>query len=237
MQGSYTTRAFRGTLNYREVGEDFNPELGFLPRDGYRYGQAFAMTYHRPEQFLSLREIRPHASYFEYRNIDTDFVQSAKLHLDTHFEWQDGMEFHPGFNWVKEGLEQPYEISPGIVVPAGTYSGWEAQWVFYTERELGRVVQRRGVRGKLPLRRPHQPLRDDDLPAELVAQRFAQGRSQRREPAPGRLRENVVGLRLSYFVTPSISIQSLTQYADRADIWSTNIRFGWLDQAGSGSSS
>ena len=46
---------------------------------------------------------------------------------------------------------------------------------------------------------------------------------------PDTFKENVLGLRLSYFLTPSISIQSLTQYADRADIWSTNLRFIFLD--------
>ena len=51
---------------------------------------------------------------------------------------------------------------------------------------------------------------------------------------PDTFKENVVGVRLSYFLTPSISIQSLTQYADRVDIWSTNVRFSWLDDAGSG---
>jgi hypothetical protein len=44
----------------------------------------------------------------------------------------------------------------------------------------------------------------------------------------------LMGLRLAYFVTPRIYVQSLTQYSDLADAWSTNIRFGWLDDAGSG---
>ena len=234
LQGGYTTRAFNGTLSYREVGEDFNPELGFLPRDGYRYGQAFAMTYHRPENFLSLREIRPHISYFEYRNIDTDFVQSARLHVDSHFEWGGGAEFHPGFNWVKEGLEAPYEISPGVVVPVGTYSGWEAQWVFFTNESsmlsfnggvnvgsflsgdrvnpYATVILRPSSSFSGSIRVDHN---DVDLPE-------------------GAFKTNLYGLRLSYFITPSISVQSLTQYSDRADIWSTNVRFGWIDDAGSG---
>ena len=234
LQGGYTTRSFRGTLSFREVGEDFNPELGFLPRDGYRYGQAFWMTYHRPENFFGIREIRPHMSYFEYRDIDTDFVESGRLHIDTHFEWQDGMEFHPGFNWVKEGLERPYEISPGIVVPQGSYSGWEAQWVFYTDESrmfslnsginagsflsgdrvnpYGTVIFRPSSSFSGSIRVDYNNV---DLPQ-------------------GDFESNVMGLRLSYFVTPSISIQSLTQYSDRSDIWSANVRFGWQDDAGSG---
>ena len=52
--------------------------------------------------------------------------------------------------------------------------------------------------------------------------------------AEGSFKENVLGLRLSWFLTPNTSLQSLTQYADRADLWSTNVRFSWLDDAGSG---
>lgn len=248
LQGGYTTRSFSGTLSYREVGEDFNPELGFLPRDGYRYGQAFGMVYIRPENFLGIREIRPHTSYFEYRDIGSDFVQSARWHVDTHFEWQDGMEFHPGFNWVKEGIETPFQIhpgdpndpsDPGVWVPAGNYDGWEAQWVFYTDESTlfsfnggvnagsflsgsrvspyATVVFRPSSSFSTSVRVDHN---DVDLDLE-----------------PGvrdTFKENVVGVRLSYFLSPNISIQSLTQYADRADIWSTNVRFSWLDDAGSG---
>jgi hypothetical protein len=239
IQGGYTTRSFNGTLSFREIGADFNPELGFLPRSGYRYGQIFGMTYIRPENFLGLREIRPHTSYFEYRDIDSDFVQSARWHVDTHFEWQDGMEFHPGFNWVKEGIQTSYEIHPGVFVPAGNYDGWEAQWVFYTDESArlsfnggltaghflsgsrvnpyGTVIFRPSPSFSASVRVDHNDV-DLDLGPDV----------------PDTFKENVLGLRLSYFLTPSISIQSLTQYADRADIWSTNVRFSWLDDAGSG---
>jgi hypothetical protein len=233
-QGSYTERSFNTSLTYREVGEDFNPELGFLPRSGYRYGQASLMTYFRPESFLGLREIRPHSSYFEYRNYDTNFVQSARLHVDSHFEWADGMEFHPGFNWVKEGLEEPYEISPGIVVPVGTYSGWEAQWVFFTD-ESRMLSFNGGVNMGAFLSgdriNPHGSLLFRPSSAFSASFRVDHNDVDLDE---GDFKENVLGLRLSWFLTPSISVQSLTQYADRADIWSTNVRFGWLDDAGSG---
>ena len=43
-----------------------------------------------------------------------------------------------------------------------------------------------------------------------------------------------MGLRLAYFFTPRIYLQSLTQYSDQADAWSMNIRLGWLDTAGTG---
>jgi len=234
MQGGYTSRAIRATLSYREVGEDFNPELGFLNRRGYRYGQAFLMSYHRPEQFLGLREIRPHASYFEYRDIGSSFIQSAKLHLDSHFEWQSGTEFHSGFNWVKEGVDAPYQIVPGVVVPVGDYAGWEAQWVLMTNA-AARFSFNGGVfAGSFLTGDKVSPY------ATLTFRPSSSFSSSLRidhnnvDLPQGRFETNVLGLRLSYFVTSRISVQSLTQYSDRIDTWSTNVRFGWLDDAGSG---
>ena len=234
VQSGYTTRAFNATLSYREIGEDFNPELGFLPRSGYRYGQVFGMLYLRPERFLGLREIRPHASYFEYRDIETGFTESGRLHLDSHFEWQDGMEVHPGFNWVKEGLEEPFVVFPGIVVPVGTYSGWESQLVFFTD-ESARLSFNGGLNAGSFLTgsrvNPHGTVTFRPSAAFSTSLRLDYNDVSLDQ---GDFSVTLMGLRLAYFVTPRIYVQSLTQYSDLADAWSTNIRFGWLDDAGSG---
>jgi hypothetical protein len=233
LSGGYTTRAVRATLNYREVGEDFNPELGFLQRAGYRYTRAFGMYYLRPQGRL-LREIRPHVSYDTYRDIETGFDESSRVHIDAHFEFQDGMEFHPGFNWVREGLEEPFEIVDGIVIPAGTYDGWEAGWVFFTN-ESAPLSFNGGVNAGAFLSG------DRVNPYGTVTGRVGSSLSASLRVdynnvnlEEGEFEATVLGLRLAYFITPSIYVQSLTQYSDLADAWSTNVRFAWLDAAGSG---
>ena len=45
---------------------------------------------------------------------------------------------------------------------------------------------------------------------------------------------NLARTRVSYSFSPRIFVQSLIQYNDRADVWSTNFRFGWLQQANTG---
>ncbi|MDX1647205.1 MAG: DUF5916 domain-containing protein [Longimicrobiales bacterium] len=233
VQGGWTSRRFRSTLTYRQVGEDFNPELGFLPRDGYHYTQAFGMVYFRPGRW-NLREIRPHVSYYTYRDIETGFEETTRVHVDAHFEFEDGMEFHPAFNWIREGLEEPFAITDSITVPAGTYSGWETGWVFFTDESAGvsfngglnmgsflsgsrvnpygTVTGRYGSRISASLRVDYNNVDLDE----------------------GSFDATVVGVRLAYFLTPRISVQSLTQYSDLADAWSTNVRLAWLDDAGSG---
>ncbi len=233
VQGGYTARRFRGTVNYREVGADFNPELGFLPRSGYRYGQAFGMVYFRPGRW-GIRELRPHVSFFTYRDLTTGFEQTSRLHLDSHIEWEDGMELHPAVNWVREGIERPFTVSEGVTVAPGTYDAAELAWVFFTDESAalsfnggmnwggfltgdrinpyGTITARRGSSLSASFRLDYN---DVSLPE-------------------GDFTATLAGLRLAYFITPRLYLQSLTQYADRADSWSTNVRIGWLDTAGTG---
>ena len=45
---------------------------------------------------------------------------------------------------------------------------------------------------------------------------------------------NLIGSRVSYSFTPSVFVQSLIQYNDRANLWSTNVRFGWYQKGSTG---
>ena len=45
---------------------------------------------------------------------------------------------------------------------------------------------------------------------------------------------NLARMRLSYSVTTRMFFQALVQYNDRADLWSSNLRFGWLSDANTG---
>jgi hypothetical protein len=45
---------------------------------------------------------------------------------------------------------------------------------------------------------------------------------------------NLISSRVSYAFNPRVYVQALLQYNDRADLWSSNVRFGWLNQANTG---
>ena len=45
---------------------------------------------------------------------------------------------------------------------------------------------------------------------------------------------NLLTARISYSFTPRLFLQGLVQYNDRADIWSNNLRLGWLQSANTG---
>ena len=134
LQASSTGKKFSNALSYTEIGEDFNPEMGFLKRSGgYRKWSGRIFTRLRPENSLGILELRPHINYDGYWKLD-GFHQTGKLHVDNHLEFRSGYEIHTGVNFKKEGLSENFEIFPSknIIVPKSTYDHIEAQIYFTT---------------------------------------------------------------------------------------------------------
>jgi hypothetical protein len=50
----------------------------------------------------------------------------------------------------------------------------------------------------------------------------------------GQFDRTLMGARLAYFFTPRIFVQSLFQFSNEARVWTGNVRFGWLNTAGTG---
>ena len=234
---SWASRSWDGSLAIREIGENFNPEVGFVPRDGYRSYSGRLQRFIRPDGFL--REIRPHMSFNTFRSrrsgIEKGFEESSRLHLDTHWEWPDGMVVFTTVNWVREGLYEPFEIGgTDVVVLPGTYDGWEAQLALNTNRSAAVSFNSRFTAGSFL-----SGSRWNTSIGVTVRSGAAFSTSLSLDYNDVDLREGdfetmLLGMTLGYFFTPHIYLQSLIQYSDQIDRLSANVRFGWLNTAGTG---
>ena len=231
----YSSAEWAARAELTEVGEDFNPEVGFLARTEYRKGSAFLMRRIRPDDFLGLLEVRPHASYTGYWKFD-DFQESGFLHLDVHWEFKSSAEIHTGYNFTRAGVIAPFEIVPGVVVPAGTYDHGEAQVILFSNRSKPLSFELRTVAGG--------QFGGDRLSLSPTI-KYRIGETFRSElsinyndfdlPVPnGDFTANLARLRLSYSFTPKIQLQALVQYNDTSEKLGTNVRFSWLRSANSG---
>jgi hypothetical protein len=234
LSSEYEIANMRLNLGYTEVGPNFNPEVGFYQRRGYRRLNATVFTFFRPENFLGLHELRPHVMHYTVWNFASGRHESQFTHIDNHWEWLSGHEVHTGVNLVKEGLFQPFEIFPGVIVPTGIYDHAEARLTAHTDRgapfsaaigstiggffggdrvQLGPSVSvRAGETFNAQLR---WDWNDINLPG-------------------GDFVTNLGSLRVSYSFSTRLFFQALLQYNDRADLWSSNVRFGLLSDANTG---
>ena len=237
MTSQYDDGKTRLDFDYGITGEDFNPEVGFLQNTlGYKRWYFRIQETMRQEKIRSwgFREFLPHINYTRYDYLDGGGMQSADLHVDNHWDWENGYYISTAVNGTWEGLEEPFEIFPDIVVPPGEHGGLRftlrsntdrRKWLFgHHQWDVGRfldgnqnshifqTIVRQGGTFALDATWNYRSI---DLPA-------------------GSFRTNLGRMRLTYNFTPSIFAQTLIQYNDRTQRLSTNLRFHWLWTAGTG---
>ncbi len=235
LSANYSSAEWTNTLSYTQVGEDFNPEVGFLARSSYRKYSGLIFRRIRPDDLWGLHELRPHVSYTGYWDLD-GFQESGRLHIDNHWEWKSGLEFHTGVNFTHEGVKDPFEIVDGVTVEPGTYKHEELQLVFLTD-EAAPLSFRINVKVG--------GFFGGDKSSVGPSLRYRVGESFSTEllwdhndielpVTNGDFEVNLARLRVSYSFTPKILLQALVQYDDRNDVTSTNLRFSWLQSANAG---
>lgn len=225
------------TLNagYSQIGENFNPEVGFLSRSGFRKVEAGIRRAIRPENLWGLHELRPHINYRGYWDFD-GFQETGYLHVDNHWEFQSGMEIHTGMNFTQEGVKEAFEIADGVKVPVGEYDHEEVQIVFQTNQGAPLSLDlRSNIGGFFGGDRVNFEPTLRYRVGEKFSTELSWSHSDIDLPVPGGDFEvDLARLRLSYSFTPRMSLQTLVQYNKRDDVVATNLRFSWIQSANSG---
>ncbi len=225
--------AWELNAEYTEVGGNFNPEVGFLARRDFRKPEGMILRRYRPRDFLGLLEVRPHVSYRGYWKPD-GFQESGFLHVDNHLEWRSGWEVHTGINFTQEGVLQPFEIYPGVVVPPGSYENREAMLVLITNQGAPLSLETRWTLGGFF---GGSRVSAVSTVRGRIGEAFNSSVDYTRNDVSlpeGRFVTNLLRMRVSYSFSTNVYVQALLQYNDVIDNWSTNLRFGWLHAANTG---
>ena len=111
-------------LDYSYFGNEYNPVQGFANRRGIERG---ALAYNYLYQMNShpiIRNLQFAVLSAEHiRDADTGLMQSQRMFLaPIGINTQRGDLFFVQFEREKEGLVVPFEIRPGVIIPAGNYS-------------------------------------------------------------------------------------------------------------------
>ena len=232
----YDDGKHRGTFEWGVTGEDFNPEVGFLENeDGYRRFRVGFEETMRQERIRSwgFREFLPHVNYTRYDYLEGG-LNSAELHADNHWDWENGMFITTAINGTWDGLREPFEVYPGIVVPAGEHGGPRFTLRMNSDRRRWLYGRTQWDVGKFLNGTQSSPtfqviLRDSGRFAVDTTWNYRAIKLPQ-----GAFHTNLGNMRVTYNFSPSVFVQSLLQYNDRTDRWSTNLRFHWLQTAGTG---
>jgi len=229
----YDSDLLRLEGGYTEVGEDFNPETGFVQRVGYRRPNYGVFVSPRPKNSRFIRRFWPHHHWQGYYRFDGR-QESGFRHTDFRADFQDGSSAGLAFNENFEQLFGPFEIHPGVVLPMGEYpfNNWSlyansdqsarlyatgnfAWGEFYSGR-IRTVTLGGGLRSSFRYLLSARYIRND---VELPVGDFA---------------TDLAILQFTYSFTPKSYLQSLIQYNSASHQVGVNIRLAMIRIANTG---
>ncbi|MCC6317084.1 MAG: carbohydrate binding family 9 domain-containing protein [Gemmatimonadaceae bacterium] len=234
-RAEFRTRDWNNNVRFLQVGEDFNPEVGFMGRPGgYRFYDISTMRLVRSTKWTRVRQWNPHVNFRGYYDMD-GYYQNGTIHVDvTEVELNSGARFGPEMNVTHEGLQVPFAIAPGVNIPVGSYdwaqlgfdfnSNPSAPLSFSGRTDFGPFYNGTRNGGNLTLTARKGSSISSSLLLDYQDVNLDQGSFIRK----------LVGLKFAYFFTPRVFFQSLTQYNNQQQVFTSNLRFAWLNTAGTG---
>jgi hypothetical protein len=218
-------------LNWRQIGDRFQPALGFVPRAGIRKTDVSVAFQPRPER-RGIRQFFFEANPVVVTNLQNRLeswsVFTAPFNVRTesgeHLEWN----YIPTF----EQLDLAFEISPGVVIPPGSY-----RWTRY-RTEVNTATKRRWV---IDVALWWGGFYGGTLEQVEVGVTLKPGRhlllavQTERDTVTlpeGAFTTDVLTLKADYNVTPNVSWSNLVQYDNESRVAGLQSRFRWILQPG-----
>ena len=232
-QFDYTGDRWGVLLDQLAVGANFNPEIGFVPRDDFRRSFAQFRYSPRPRSIAAIRK-------FLYQG-SVDYTTNGAGQLETRLqlglfgiEFQNGDRLFAGVTDNFELLKTPFEIARDVTIPIGGYS-------FLNTRVVYALGQQRIVSGGITF--DHGDFFGGERTgAGLSFGRIGVSPQLTVEPSislnwidlpQGRFTSELIAARTTYNFTPRMFMAALLQFNSGTDTLGTNVRFRWEYQPGS----
>ena len=230
---SYEGDLYGLLVDHLLVGENFNPEIGFMRRDDFQRSYVYAQFSPRPRGIAAVRQFTWGGS-LDYVTNGAGQIETRILsgRFQTSFENSDSLSADIQQDY--EFLTEPFDITDEVTLPVGGYTFQDFQ-VSY------RMGPQRRLAGNLSFQ--HGEFFDGDITAVgysrgriEVTRQFAvePSVSLNRITLPqGAFTARVATTRLTYTFTPRMFASALLQYNSTDNVLSTNVRLRWEYQPGS----
>ncbi|MGH2359210.1 MAG: hypothetical protein ACRDGM_01540, partial [bacterium] len=236
---TYANPLWNGNLGYAQVGDSFNPEVGFLPRRGYRRVEGRYVLTYQPKQWPWIRRIQPHVNYTVYTNLHNELESSSgHWHFFDIIE-RSGARFGYDIDTQQDRPRRPFTVYEDVtgrrvVIPAGEYAWARGSFEGTTNPSAPvsvALVQRIGsyYDGNYIEWRLTIGLRAG---ARLLSE-IEWARDDVKLPV-GSFKNDLIPFKISYAFTSLANLQGLIQYNRQASTISSNIRLALLNRSGTG---
>jgi hypothetical protein len=231
----YPNDRFAAQVIWREIQQNFDPALGFVQRSNVRMLRLGASFNPRPKRLLGIQQMFHDVFFTRFTRLDNKQVETWNLYItmvDWHFNSGDSLHSLFDVNPTYERLFKPFEIFPGVVLPAGEYRFTPLR-VFFSSAQKRRLQGGVGasfgsfwsgtaasVQTTLNYRVP--PYFSIGLNTNQTFARLPQGNFVAR----------IFGVEASYAVSPFLSFSNIMQFDNRSANLGLQSRVRWTLRSG-----
>jgi hypothetical protein len=232
-QLDYAGDRYGAQIEYLAVGDNFNPEVGYLRRDDMRRSSAQFRFSPRPQRIRSVRKFSSIGGV-TYIEDGRGRLETRKIDGEFGIELQNSDRFIVGVTDNFELLKQPFAILPTVRIPVGGYdfSSGRVGYVFGQQRaasgnllvEFGNFYN--GRRNSIAFTRTRVNPTSRFSAEPTVSINWI-------NLPTGAFTTRLAGSRLTYTMTPLMFVSALVQYNSSTSRVGTNLRLRWEYQPGS----
>jgi hypothetical protein len=233
-QVDYAGDLFGGRVDHLFIGEDFNPEMGFVRRRGLRETFASARYSPRPAGIDWIRQLTFSGSADYLENHPVGFVESREFQGQFQIELESSDSFSASFTESYENLQDTFNIATGVAIPDGRYDfrsvnvgytfGLQRPYSGTLSGEYGSFYE--GTRTTVGFQRARIELTPQLSLEPSLAFNWV-------DLPGGDFTQHVAFTRLSYSFSPRLYLSGLVQYGTSSDALSANLRLRWEYAPGS----
>ena len=229
----YNGDRYGATVEHLLVGDDFNPEVGFVRRRDMRKSALRLRFSPRLPGVEAIRKVSLSGSV-DYYESTAGRPETREQDAEFGVELENGDRARFIYTRIYEYLPEPFTIAPQVVLPTGGYDfeAVRARYTFGQQRSLsGSVLVEHGTfysgrktgltvtRGRLAL-----------TPRFAVEPTYSFNLVDLRE---GEFITHLVGSRVIYTLSPKMFTSALLQFDSVSHSVSANVRLRWEYQPGS----
>jgi hypothetical protein len=235
---NFTNNLWQVAGGISQVGDRFNPEVGFLPRRGFRRPEFRLALQYQPKTIAWIRRVSPHFSSNIFYGLDGS-LQTSTVHMHP-FEIQPA--YGGRFGWFVDRNQdrptQPFTVfdrdGRRVVIPPGLYTWWQNGFEFQhnPSAPITALVRYRIGNYYDGDYRSIEIASDYRFSARFTA---SLGWTRQNAELPdGTFVTNLVPIKVIYSFSPLASVSALVQHNGQTGQFSSNVRLAILNRSGTG---
>jgi hypothetical protein len=128
----YTSDPFGFRFQWDDVGENFEPDLGFVNRYGFRKGGLALRSTLRPNR-LGVRRFTSRLFYDWYNSTVEDVLESRSIYVRSEVDFESGDQLEFSIDRSFERLFEPFELSDDMIFGLGDYNFLSGEVGFHSD--------------------------------------------------------------------------------------------------------